>query len=60
MREPIVTLVRFEQAANRLQIIRGVEDAAQQLFVRITKRFKVWHLTYVHGTSLRIADRGPT
>ena len=56
------TVVRFNQAVNRLEVLREIKEAPEKLFVRMTKKCKVWNMVEeVNGKlhNFRFTDLGP-
>jgi len=56
--EPVITVTRFNQAANRLEVMRGIIDAPNKLFARLIQKYKAFNLRQ-HNKNFRFFDLGP-
>jgi len=45
MTEPVFTVERFNQAANRLEVMRGILDVPNKLIGRLLRRFAAINVT---------------
>lgn len=54
-----ITVQRFTQAANRLEVLRGITKASEKLFLRMLDRFGGFVIIdSVYGTRYDITDLG--
>jgi hypothetical protein len=56
--EPYIDGTRFNQASNRLEIMRGITNAPDKLLVRLLTKYGAIHFVE-NGIDYRLTDGGP-